>query len=204
MGKTIDTLILVPTQVELDGIAPRLAEAGVDSKTVQLCGFGPITAAAGCARLVTKIQPQRVMLIGIAGGYRAETLGSALRFGSVGCYGVGIGSGDSFRTSVEIGWPQVENSSNDVIPLRDQQHGMLLTCCSAAAGSVDVDLRLKRFPTAEAEDMEGFGVALACQHDQVPLTIVRGISNIAGQRDHSEWQIPTALEAAAALAIEDL
>ena len=55
-----------------------------------------------------------------------------------------------------------------------------------------------------AEDMEGFGVALACRLGGVPLGIVRGISNDAGDRDKSRWQIPAALTAAAELALRIL
>ena len=50
---------------------------------------------------------------------------------------------------------------------------------------------------AIAEDMEGFGVAMACKLAGVPLRIVRGISNRAGDRDLTQWQIEEALAAAA-------
>jgi futalosine hydrolase len=55
-----------------------------------------------------------------------------------------------------------------------------------------------------AEDMEGFGVALACRLLGVPLAIVRGISNEAGDREHARWQVPAALAAAADLAVRVL
>ena len=57
------------------------------------------------------------------------------------------------------------------------------------------------FPDAVAEDMEAFGVAMACQMHGVPLEVVRGISNEVGDRDHSQWQIDKALRAAAELVI---
>jgi futalosine hydrolase len=47
-------------------------------------------------------------------------------------------------------------------------------------------------------------VALACLLGGVPLGIVRGISNDAGDRDKSRWQIPAALTAAAELALRIL
>ena len=56
------------------------------------------------------------------------------------------------------------------------------------------------FPDAAAEDMEGFAVALACRLAGVPLSIVRGISNTAGDRDPARWLVPEAVAAAAALA----
>jgi futalosine hydrolase len=45
--------------------------------------------------------------------------------------------------------------------------------------------------------MEGFAVAAACRLRGVPVAIVRGISNVAGDREPSRWRIDEALEAAA-------
>ena len=47
--------------------------------------------------------------------------------------------------------------------------------------------------------MEGFAVAVACRLAGVPLKIIRGISNHAGDRQHSRWKITEALLSAAAL-----
>ncbi len=49
--------------------------------------------------------------------------------------------------------------------------------------------KLRVFPDAMAEDMEGFGVALACRFAEVPLSIVRGFSNWVGDRNHSNWKV---------------
>ena len=98
----------------------------------------------------------------------------------------------------------------DVIPLAtsvelpENSAGMLLTCCAASANAQEAAARRDRFPEAVAEDMEGFGVAMACALAGVPLQIVRGISNEVGDRDHRNWQINTALTAAATLAWECL
>lgn len=81
---------------------------------------------------------------------------------------------------------------------------MLLTACAASATADDAALRRHIFPAAVAEDMEGFGVALACRLSGIPLGIVRGISNTAGDRDKARWQIEPALAAAADLAAEIL
>ena len=52
--------------------------------------------------------------------------------------------------------------------------------------------------------MEGFAVALACALARVPCAIVRGISNVAGDREAGRWRIPAALAAARALALQAL
>ena len=71
--------------------------------------------------------------------------------------------------------------------------------CAASADDADVRLRRTAFPEAVAEDMEAFGVALACRLAGLPLDIVRGISNTAGDRRRENWRTQTALEAVASL-----
>jgi futalosine hydrolase len=78
---------------------------------------------------------------------------------------------------------------------------LLLTVTAAAAGPDDVHLRKAIFPEASAEEMEGFAVALACRLAGVPCTIIRGISNTAGDRDKAHWQIEAPLAAAADLVL---
>ena len=74
--------------------------------------------------------------------------------------------------------------------------GQLLTVCTGAATEAEARERRALFPGAMAEDMEGFAVALACRLAEVPVAIVRGISNAVGDRRFERWQIPEALDAA--------
>ena len=76
---------------------------------------------------------------------------------------------------------------------------LLVTGCAASASREESETRRQRFPTATAEDMEGFGVALACALSDTPLAIVRGISNCVGNRDQQNWQIQEALQAVGAM-----
>ena len=213
-------LVLVPTSMErrnLDKlIQPAIQQCG---GTLRLCGFGPVAAAARASQLLAELQPESVLLVGIAGAIGDRlTVGSAWSFDEVACYGVGVGTGNDFATADSLGWQQwsgdhvaAAGSTNDcdVLPLssfaakrsgkqRDKTM-QLLTCCAGSACRNDVDLKTRWFPQAVAEDMEGYGVALACLMADVPLTIVRGISNVAGDRDKAHWQIDQALEAAADL-----
>jgi futalosine hydrolase len=206
-------LILVPTQLELDRIRPRLSQRFADREcSFQLCGFGPIAAAARGGALIARYKPERVLLIGIAGSYVERLhLGSAYRFDTVACDGIGVGTGASFQSAGELGWPHF--SSGDTQPkLGDRisldsayvagipSAGTLLTCCAASATADQAQSRRQRYPDVVAEDMEGFAVALACVLARTPCQIVRGISNQAGDRDHRGWEIETALLAAADLA----
>ncbi|TWU48311.1 futalosine hydrolase [Rubripirellula reticaptiva] len=212
-------LILVPTSIEMQRLRPVLSASLADHShsiepcAFQLCGFGPIAAAARTAALIARYQPDRVLLIGIAGTFdqRQYPVGTSCRFDEVICDGIGVGSGDDFQSAESLGWHQFGADGTrpiigDVLPLVSTFvpgvpcAGKLLTCPAASANLQDAGRRRTFYPGAVAEDMEGFGVATACSLAGVSLQIVRGLSNVVGDRDHSNWRIDDALASAATLA----
>ena len=209
-------LILIPTEQERRILGPIMAPAIDGSARMELCGFGMASAAARTAQLVAHHAPARVLLVGIAGRLDDRlSLGAACRFSHVSCYGIGAGAGGDFRTAESMGWlqwpgdpPDPAVAIGDTIACSSDADTIvsgserLLTVSAAAASEADVVARKRLFPDAAAEDMEGFAVALACRLERVPVDIVRGISNTAGDRDKTRWQVTGALEAAAALAVQ--
>jgi futalosine hydrolase len=202
-------LLLVPTKFELEFIDQSLA--GIPRAITAVCGFGPVIAAARTVQLIDRHRPRRVLLLGIAGklGSWLE-VGQGCVFDQVSSYGIGLGSGASFQTAEEMGWLQWDGddpgrSIGDTLPLTGtttsigQAPAHLLTVCSASASSAEIAQRQRRFPDAVAEDMEGFAVAAACKLCGLPISIVRGISNQAGDRDKRNWRIREAMQSAAAI-----
>lgn len=199
-----DWLILTPTSFEkklLDRLWPATKRPAIE-----ICGFGAIVPAARTMQLVQQHRPQRILLIGIAGSYRSEILiGHPIQFSHVACYGIGAGTGDAFQTASQMGWSQWPGSSHEPAIAEEVnlsaagENRLLLTVTAAAANEQDVANRLRLFPNAFAEDMEGFAVAAACQLAMIPLTIVRGVSNQAGDRDKANWQMEAALVSAVEL-----
>jgi futalosine hydrolase len=206
-------LILVPTEYELEQLEPRLAQSAANAGGIlAVCGFGPILAGILATRLITEHMPESVILVGIAGALKPKIrIGEAMIFYRIGCFGIGAGSGSEFRTATELGWnqwtamdsaePTGEITQIDSITAGISEEPILLTVCSASANQSDVDDRLRRFPHASAEDMEGYSVAMACQLANIPFTIIRGISNRAGDRDKANWNVAAALDAAAELTL---
>lgn len=195
-----ESLVLVPTQVEerlLEELGGLPEALGVQAR----CGFGPVAAAARTAQLVTALRPRRVLLLGIAGSLRLESapLASARAFARVRLEGVGVGQGAGHLPAARMGfaqWDGAEAPVHDELPLAGGTEGELLTVCAASASPVEAEERRARHPAALAEDMEAFGVALACRLCAVPLVVVRGISNPAGERDPRAWRVRAALAAA--------
>jgi futalosine hydrolase len=208
------TLILVPTDLERRVVDPLVTPAVGRDGLVELCGFGPVAAAARTSLLVARHQPAEVLLVGIAGRLGdGLALAAAYRFSQVACFGVGVGSRDEFLPAAAVGWLQWPGGADgspaigDVIDLGTTAASaatdrLLLTACAASATSADVQARRQVYPAAVAEDMEGFAVAFACRLAGVPCQVVRGISNTAGDREQGRWQTQAALEAAGRLAAE--
>lgn len=181
-------LILVPTAYEADLL-------GFEGIPVEVCGFGLAAAGAGASYAIS-LHPQEaqtgVVLVGAAGSYdpgRAP-IGSALVASAVRCRGIGVGEGQNHRSAGDLGWVE-----DDVIGLAGDG-GELLSVAAAAATLERAASRASRFPDAVAEEMEGYAVAYAARLHGVPLAIVRGISNAAGDHDHERWRMEEALTAA--------
>jgi futalosine hydrolase len=220
-------LVLVPTEFELRKLQPFIAEAVATANgTIATCGFGPIVSGIKTTQLLAHHTPTKVVLAGITGAIGPRfSIGTAASFSQLACYGIGAGSGSGFQTASELGWNRwneatATQGSQDVLQLHgdpasfrpwrsDSQadsgdasdnsidEPLLLTVCAASANSTDVADRLKKFPQAAAEDMEAYSVAMACRMANVPLTVIRGISNLAGDRNKAQWNVDAALKAVA-------
>jgi futalosine hydrolase len=189
------TLLLVPTGVE----ASALAELGGFEPGLALehrSGFGPIAAAACTASILARVRPARVLLIGIAGSYDVASapVGSAIVHTRVEIDGLetaGFSQAPGVGTGVDLDPRRAAPSPS-----------VLVTVFAPSSSPGEAGERRARHPGAVAEDMEGFGVALACALERVPLAIVRGISNAAGDRETKRWRIREGLAAARALALD--
>jgi len=201
MANSLKWLVLVPTDYEIQCLS-KTALANTE-----LCGFGPIAASARTTFLICQSRPENILLLGIAGGFDKSLVATALEFGSVVCDGVGVGEGEGFQSAAEIGWshwsqenPSLKIEDEIQLAAANSSH-RLLTVCSASADAAQATRRQQRYSVA-AEDMEGFGVAMACRMAGVPLRIVRGISNVVGDRDKANWKVKEALAAAEDLAVK--
>jgi futalosine hydrolase len=207
-------LILVPTELERGRIEPVVTAAHGAPHRIELCGFGAVVAAARTASLIAEHRPQAVVLVGLAGRLSDRLrIGEAYAFEQVACHGIGAGTGAAFMPAESMGWlqwpadgPESVTRVGDVLPCTSgrvpataQRAGLLLSACATSADDADVRSRLRLHHEAAAEDMEGFAVAAACRLAGVPLDIVRGISNTAGDRDASHWRIDAACRAAGEL-----
>jgi futalosine hydrolase len=208
------TLVLIPSSLELDivrrqtGLNHFLAETA-RTVSLEVGGVGLLSAAITAVRLIEQQKPQYLVVLGIAGTYNEEraTVGQAYLFPSVSCFGFGVGQGTNFRpweTTELAAIAPCEREINLRIPdgLREETaKGTLISVAAVSSNADEVNSIRKYCPSAIAEDMEGFAVASACQSFAIPCTVIRGISNIAGQRDKTNWQIESAITSACQLLV---
>lgn len=197
-------LLLVPTPAERRLLERRISPpAGTVSAC---CGFGPVAAAARTAQLLAEHRPGGVILAGLGGTYDPARLpvGTAVELGRISLHGVGAGEGDALLPPREMGlppWPADEEAALD--PLRDTleldgKGGVTgLTVCAASRNPADASRRRARWPRAAVEEMEGFAVALAAGLAGIPVRVVRGLANVAGERQGGSWRVEGAMDATA-------
>ena len=108
----------MPTEIERQHLAsqPRFNSYGPR----ELCGFGPVAAAARTSSQIAIDKPVRVLLIGIAGTFNASVLpvGGAALLPRVIMHGIGVGTDETFVPAGEMEFQQwVHSRDMDSSPM---------------------------------------------------------------------------------------
>jgi futalosine hydrolase len=212
-------LILVPTAYEMgilwgDKTLEGVLQNGILPATIAqtetrlaLCGFGLAASGAGAAWAMGRYLREytgpirHVILIGIAGTYDSITHapGSAMLATGAQCQGISAGDKRWQQTPPRQGLSPVYDEVTFHLPVVKKpeiETGLLLSVAAASASVTEAGERAAQFPGAVAEDMEAFAVGIAAHHYELPMSVIRGISNIAGDRDKTRWQVEESLTAA--------
>jgi futalosine hydrolase len=184
-------LVLVPSEIE----AARISLPNREGVDVLMCGVGMLKAALSTAERLRQGDVERCLLVGLGGSrdYRRMPLGTLAVGTAVRDQAFGVGHGRAFLGLDEMSLPPGDFSP-PLLELEDPGVPGAVPCviASVAAASATVSQATtwrRRHPDALVEEMEGYGVALACRKAGVPLSILRAISNVAGDRDKANWQL---------------
>jgi futalosine hydrolase len=172
-------------------------------------GIGKVNTAAGLALAIEKLNPTAVIQFGIGGAYINS-------FASIGVvmaatHDVHIDSG--VRTSE--GWQDMEKVGFALLEKNSQRYynlfptdktltqlfvdavnlptGIFATS-ETITGTFDESTAIQEQFDASIESMEGAAAAQVCLAFGVPFAEVRGVSNIVGERDKRNWDIPKAVK----------
>jgi futalosine hydrolase len=171
---------------------------------VATVGVGVVSAAVTLGRILAAVAVDQVIMIGSAGALP----GSGLDVGDVAvassetlaelgvCDGEGLGDASSLNLP---GLDQTisldEDLSNSIADTADQSRrvcrGAFLTVAGVSNHSSHAVARAERFG-ALVENMEGYALALAGMRFGIKAAEVRAVSNLAGVRDKSGWNMDLA------------
>lgn len=185
---------------------------------VAFSGLGKVNAAAAAAAILSGYSVSRLWMWGSAGAYDL----AGIEIGDVALASEeilgdeGVATLSSWQPLEAIGIPLIDSAVTPIfnrmatdprelkrgrqllakwegIPSAPRIHLGPFITVSAVSGSTARALLLSHRYRALCENMEGGAVAQVCLRYGVPFLEIRGLSNRAGDRNKSRWQLSTAL-----------
>lgn len=178
-------------------------------------GVGKANAASAAAVMIAAFNPACVVNFGVAGAYPRSGLANGdVAVAASEIYGdEGVEEHRGFADMKAIGFPLLKRGRTvfyNEFPMdrtlgrkllaaakrscgRDVKQGPFVTV-SSCSGTKKQALRIGTRLGALCENMEGAAVAHVCARYRVPAAEVRGISNIAGDRNRKRWDLSGAAE----------
>jgi futalosine hydrolase len=170
---------------------------------ISLCGVGVgvVSAALFLGCLIPRLEPDQVLMVGSAGAVpdRGLAVGgvavaSSEALAELGvCEGAGIGTtasveGLCLAQQLPMDGALAQSLVDAAKANKKIALGPFLTVAGVSSTAEQARERAIRF-NAIAENMEGYALALAGRMFRVPVAEVRGMSNMAGDRDKSRWKL---------------
>jgi futalosine hydrolase len=170
---------------------------------VLVTGVGAVNAAIALTRFLERHSARAILSCGIGGTYpgAALQLASAVWAESE-CYGdLGAASAGGFLDMRALGFPVIAGASPiyNTLPVTLRPQDAIVrpfvtvnTCTGSDAAAREIETRTG----GAVESMEGAAIAHVAALYGIPMGEVRGISNVAGNRDRAAWRIHEAAAAA--------
>ncbi len=171
-------------------------------------GLGKVNTAAGLTLAIEKIKPTAVIQFGIGGAY----INSFLSIGMVmaATHDIHIDSGvrttEEFQTMDKVGFPLLKHKDQNYYNLFPMHQGLTQVIVNTAqvptgifatsetiTGTFDESTSLQAKYDVSIESMEGAAAAQVCIALDIPFAQVRSVSNIVGERNKKNWDIPKAV-----------
>lgn len=167
-------------------------------------GIGMVPTAYHLGKALTHGKFDLILNVGVAGSYNKE-----LPLGAVACitderFGdLGASTGKGFQTLFELGLMDRSELpfTNGWLhnPLSNFYSGIIDLSCRGAtvnriSGTSEEADTIRRQTGADIETMEGAAFFYVCLMEKVPFAAVRAVSNPAGERDHTHWDLSLAIQ----------
>lgn len=200
--------VLIMTAVEAERDAVLRGLNGAPGIEVRLAGVGPIAAAANTAATLASADGAKpydlVISAGIGGGFIGiADIGSIVIATDIIAADLGAESPEGFMSLDELGFGSSRLKADEHLSSQWAQAVLksglaactapVLTLSTVTGSAATAEHLSHRIPGAAAEGMEGYGVALAARHRNLPVMEIRAISNPVGPRQRELWKIGDAL-----------
>lgn len=183
-----------------------------DDLYIVISGPGIANAAAAAAAAIERYSPQHIFNVGVCGVYADDVgllagavAGTRAVFADAGCE-----TDKVFQPLEAMDLPLSKTGDDthiyNTIELhhagvsREVTRAALLTLSAVSGSSRRASVISNRFKgdrqELQCEDMESAAVGLIALKASIPCTVVRGISNVCGERDRTKWKLAEAAQAA--------
>jgi len=199
-----------------------LIEGTIGAERIILCisGMGKVNAAHASTLMLTRFDPEALVVFGIGGAYPSSGAGigdlaiakeeiagdegvlTPEGFKDTGYIGIPLirTASSVVYTTYPASEPLVQRSLHSLVAHRKSGQGnihvgsfvTLSTCTGTSARATELEERYHGL----CENMEGAAVAQVAALHGVPWLEIRGVSNIVEDRDLEKWDIPKAAGAA--------
>lgn len=193
----VDLLICTATAFEANLLRQHLGHTRIIET-----GVGPVNAAHAVTLAITQSTPGAIIVCGVGGAYPGAGLQICdVVSASVEIYGdLGADSPSGFLDMKALGMPLVARPTPlfNEIPLQlfPTEQRVPFVTVSTCTGTRHAAAALQSRTGGLVENMEGAAIAHVAHLHGVPIGEIRGISNIATDRDRSTWKLNDAAIAA--------
>jgi futalosine hydrolase len=199
-------LITAATAGELSFFNHSTSLPGETQVQKAVTGVGAMHTLYNLMQLIGQHHPNLIIQTGIAGCFTPTiSIGSAVTISSETTADMGVWEKNGYLDIFDMGF-----SDPDAAPYHGKQlinpHMNLLHNCGLPSVqavtvnrittlSADAELYKNHYGAA-VESMEGAALHYVCLLQNIPFIQIRGISNLVGERDKSQWRIKEALTSA--------
>lgn len=205
----MEILLVAATALEL---APLLAYRQHNGHHISslITGVGQVAVTWSLMDALQHQRPDMLIQVGIGGQFgTAYPLGDAVLVAQD-CFGdLGMEEKEQFNTVFEKGFAQLDEPpytngwlvNHTTLPNMLPLPQVKAVTVNKVSDSVLQQQQLVQTFNPVVESMEGAAFHYVCLRAGLPFVQIRGLSNLVGERDKSQWQIGLAVERACAAAL---
>jgi futalosine hydrolase len=196
-----DLVVCFATAVEGEGLPREVAGRSI---ALLQSGVGPVNAAFALTRFLAENPVRAVIACGVGGAYP----GSGLDVGDVVCaesetYGdLGAESPEGFLDMQALEFPVIDGDpplfNRLPLDLFPAERRVPFVTCATCTGSGERAAALAARTGGAVESMEGAAIVHVARRMGIQVGELRGISNVAGERDRKRWKVRESAAAARA------